>query len=75
MRKYLFAAAMITAIASPALADEVGVRVKPAPGVTVGETHQRTVIKERRPEDRTTVIKKKDDMGNSSKTVIHHDGD
>jgi len=76
--KYLFAAAMIAAIASPALADDVGVRVGPVgAGATVGESHDRdrdrTVVKEREPSDRKTVIKKEDDMGNREKTVIHHD--
>ena len=80
MKKYLFAAAMIGAMATPAFADDVGVRVGPVgAGATVGESHdrdrdrERTVIKEREPSDRTTVIKKEDDMG--SKTVIHHDRD
>ena len=37
MKKYLFAAAMVTAIAAPAFADEVGVHVGPVgAGVTVG---------------------------------------
>jgi hypothetical protein len=85
MKKYLFAAALVTAIAAPAFADDVGVRVGPVgAGVTVGESHDQyrdrdrdrtTVIKEREPSDRTTVIKKEDDMGNRSKTVIHHDND
>ncbi|WP_375787547.1 hypothetical protein ACE10Z_08635 [Bradyrhizobium sp. Pha-3] len=85
MRKYLFAAAMVTAIASPAFADEIGVRAGPVgAGVTVGESHEyrdrdrdrTTVIKEREPRsDRTTVIKKQDELGNRSKTVIHHDDD
>ena len=85
MKKYLFTAAMIGALATPAFADDVGVRVGPVgAGVTVGEGHEyrdrdrdrdRTVIKEREPSDRTTVIKKEDDMGNRSKTVIHHDND
>jgi hypothetical protein len=84
MRKYLFAAAMVTAIAAPAFADEVGVHVGPVgAGVTVGESHEyrdrdrdrTTVIKEREPADRTTVIKKQDEFGNRSKTVIHHDND
>lgn len=85
MKKYLFAAAMVTAIASPALADDVGVRVGPVgAGVTVGESHEyrdrdrdrTTVIKEREPRgDRTTVIKKQDELGNRSKTIIHHDDD
>ena len=81
MRKYLFAAAMIGALATPVLADEVGVHVGPVgAGVTVGEApprdHTTTVIKEREPrEDRTTVIKKQDEFGNREKTVIHHDHD
>ncbi|UGY01041.1 hypothetical protein [Bradyrhizobium quebecense] len=85
MRKYLFAAAMVTAIASPAFADEIGVRAGPVgAGVTVGESHEyrdrdhdrTTVIREREPRsDRTTVIKKQDEFGNRSKTVIHHDDD
>jgi len=83
MRKSLFAAAMVIAIATPVLADEVGVRVGPVgAGVTVGEPHYQyrdrdrdhtTVIKEREPRDSTTVIKKEDADGNRSKTVIHHD--
>ena len=85
MRKYLFAAAMVTAIASPAFADEIGVRAGPVgAGVTVGESHEyrdrdrdrTTVIREREPRhDRTTVIKKQDELGNRSRTVIHHDDD
>ncbi len=85
MRKYLFAAAMVTAIATPAFADEIGVRAGPVgAGVTVGESHEyrdrdrdrTTVIREREPRhDRTTVIKKQDELGNRSKTVIHHDDD
>jgi hypothetical protein len=79
----LLVAAVIGAIATPAFADEVGVRVGPVgAGVTTGETrdHDRdrdrdrtTVIKEREPRDRTTVIKKEDEDGNRSKTIIHHD--
>jgi hypothetical protein len=81
MKKSLFAAALIGIIAAPAFADEVGVRVGPVgAGVTVGESHDRdyrdrdhtTVIKEREPTDRTTVIKKEDSDGNRSKTVIHN---
>ena len=78
MRTYIFAAAMISAIAAPALADDVGVRVGPGGvGVTTGERHERdrTVTKEREPHDRTTVIKKKDELGNREKTVIDHDND
>jgi hypothetical protein len=87
MRKSLFAAAVIGVIAMPAFAEDVGVRVGPVgAGVTVGESHDHdrdrdrdrdhtTVIKEREPSDRTTVIKKEDADGNRSKTVIHHDND
>ena len=79
--KYLIVA--VALIATPALADEVGVRVGPVgAGVTVGQSpeyrdHDRdrtTIIKERpRDEDRTTVIKKEHGDGVESKTVIHHD--
>ena len=84
MKKYLFAAAMVAAVAAPAFADEVGVRVGPVgAGVAVGESHEyrdrdrdrTTVIRERAPAERTTVIKKEDAYGNRSKTVIHHDND
>jgi len=82
MRKYLLVAATLGALTVPALADDVGVRVGPVgAGVTVGESHDRdrdrdrdrTVVKEREPSDRTTVIKKDHDEGVESKTVIHHD--
>ena len=85
--KYALVIAAVAALATPAFADEVGVRVGPVgAGVTVGESHDRyrdrdydrdrtTVVKEREPSDRTTVIKKEDEFGNRSKTVIHHDND
>ena len=82
--KYVLMIATVAAIATPALADDVGVRVGPvSAGVTVGESHDRdrdrgrtTVIKEREPDrDRTTVIKKEHSDGDESKTVIHHDRD
>jgi hypothetical protein len=81
--KYALIIAAVAAIATPALADDVGVRVGPAgAGVTVGESHDRdrdrdrTVIKECKPDrDRTTVIKKEHGDGDESKTVIHHDRD
>jgi hypothetical protein len=86
MKKYLFIAAAVSALAAPAMADEVGVRVGPVgAGVTVGEGHRdydrdrdrdrdrTTVIKEREPSDRTTVIKKERDDGVESKTIIHRD--
>jgi len=78
MKKLLLVAAATCALAAPALADEVGVRVGPA-GVTVGEAprdrvDEKTVIRRDEPDrDRTTVIKKEDSDGNRSKTVIHHD--
>jgi hypothetical protein len=82
MKKYLIAAAIITAIAAPAFADDVGVKVGPVgAGATVGESHEhdrdrdRTVVKEREPADSKTVIKKEDENGNREKTVIHHDKD
>lgn len=84
MKSYLLAAALVSVIAAPALADEVGVHVGPVgAGVTVGESHEyraperdrTTIIKEREPVDRTTVIKKEDEFGNREKTVIHHDND
>jgi hypothetical protein len=83
MRKSLFIAAIIGAVATPAFADDVGVHVGPVgAGVTVGEPHDHdrdrdrtTVVKEREPSDRTTVIKKENADGDRSKTVIHHDND
>ena len=83
MRKSLLVAAVIGAVASPAFADEVGVRVGPVgAGVSVGEVHDHdrdrdrdrtTIIKEREPRDLTTVIKKEDADGERTKTIIHHD--
>jgi hypothetical protein len=84
MRKSLLIAALIGALATPALADEVGVHVGPVgAGVTVGDGHDRdrdrdrstTIVKEQEPRDKTTVIKKEDEDGNRSKTIIHHDND
>jgi uncharacterized protein YdeI (BOF family) len=83
MKKSLFVAALVVAMATPVLADEVGVRVGPVgAGVTVGEPHDQyrdrdrdhtTVIKEREPHDSKTVIKKEDADGNRTKTIIRHD--
>ena len=75
--------AAIAVLAGPAMADDVGVRVGPVgAGVTVGDGHdhdrdrdRETIVKEREPRDRTTVIKKEDEDGNRSKTIIHHDHD
>lgn len=78
MKKYVLAAGLVCALAIPALADEVGVHAGPVgAGVTVGEHRDtdRTVVKERAPGESKTVIKKQDEMGNRSKTVIHHDND
>jgi hypothetical protein len=80
--KYTLVIATVAALATPALAEEVGVRVGPVgAGVTVGEGHRdydrdrdrdrTTVIKEREPADRTTVIKKEHGDGVESKTIIH----
>jgi hypothetical protein len=81
--KYALVIATIAALATPALAEEVGVGVGVGPvgaGVTVGEGHRdvvrdhdrdrTTVIKEREPADRTTVIKKDHDDEVRSKTII-----
>jgi hypothetical protein len=79
MKKSLLIAAVIGAIATPAVADDVGVRVGPVgAGVTVGESpdyrdrdrdrDHTTVIKENEPREKT-IIKKEYDDG-SSKTVI-----
>jgi hypothetical protein len=69
--------ATLAALNSPALADDVGVRVGPVgAGVTVGEDHdrdrerERTVIKEREPTERTTMTKKDHDDGVRSKPII-----
>jgi hypothetical protein len=72
----------LAAIATPVLADDVGVRVGPVDaGVTVGESHDRdrdrdrTVIKDREPDrDRTTVIKKEHGDGDESKTTTVTNG-
>ena len=53
--KYALMIATVAAIATPALADDVGVRVGPVDaGVSVGESHDRD-----RDRDRTTVIKER----------------
>jgi hypothetical protein len=83
MKKVFMITAAIAVLAGPAMADDVGVRVGPVgAGVTVGDGHdhdrdrdRETIVKEREPRDRTTVIKKEDEDGNRSKTVIHHDND
>jgi hypothetical protein len=82
--KFVLIVATAAVLTTPALADDVGVGVGVGPvgaGVTVGEHHDyerdrdhTTVIKEREPTDRTTVIKKENEDGTRSKTVIHdHD--
>ena len=75
--KYAFVIATVAALATPAFAEDVGVRVGPVgAGVTVGESHRdydrdrTTVIKEREPSERTTVIKKQRDEAPREKTII-----
>ncbi len=77
--KYALVIAAVAALATPAFAEEVGVRVGPVgAGVTVGEGHRdvvrererTTVIKEREPAERTTVIKKDRDDDVRTKTII-----
>jgi hypothetical protein len=75
--KYALVFATVAALATPALADEVGVGVGVGPagaGVTVGQTPDRdrdrtTVIKEREPSEWTTVIKKEHEEPRT-KTII-----
>ena len=79
--RFALIVATAAVLATPAVADEVGVGVGVGPvgaGVTVGEHRDydrdrdhTTVIKAREPTNRTTVIKKEDQDGNRSKTVIH----
>ena len=80
--KYALVVITVAALVTPALAEEVGVGVGVGPvgaGVTVGAGHREydrdrertTVIKEREPAERTTVIKKDhDDDGVRTKTII-----
>src|ERR1700712_4181130 len=81
--KFALIVATVATLATPAFAEEVGVGVGVGPvgaGVTVGESnrdydrdrdHTTTVVKEREPTDLTTVIKKENEDGTRSKTVIH----
>jgi hypothetical protein len=82
--KFVLIVATVATLATPALAEEVGVGVGVGPvgaGATVGESRRdydrdrdrdhTTVIKEREPTDRTTVIKKENEDGARSKTIIH----
>jgi hypothetical protein len=83
MKKILLIAATVVTFTAPAMAEDVGVQVGPVgAGVTVGEGHrdydrdrvqEKTIVKEREPSDRTTVIKKEHGDGTESKTVIHKD--
>jgi len=84
MKKYALVMATVAALTTPALADDVRVGVGVGPvgaGVTVGSGHRdydrdrdrdrTTVIREREPSERTTVIKKDHGDGTRSKTIIH----
>jgi hypothetical protein len=84
MKKFALTIAAVAMLSTPALAEEVGVGVGVGPvgaGVTVGAGHRdydrdrdrsrTTVIREREPSERTTVIKKDHDDGTRSKTIIH----
>jgi hypothetical protein len=83
MKKVWLIALATCALAVPAMAEDIGVRVGPVgAGVTVGEGHrdydrdrvrERTVIREHEPRERTTIIKKDRGDGVESKTVIHRD--
>jgi hypothetical protein len=83
MKKVLLIALATCALAVPAMAEDIGVRVGPVgAGVTVGEGHrdydrdrvrERTVIREHEPRERTTIIKRDRGDGVESKTVIHRD--
>lgn len=83
MKKVLLIALATCALAVPAMAEDIGVRVGPVgAGATVGEGHrdydrdrvrERTVIREHEPRERTTIIKKDRGDGVESKTIIHRD--
>lgn len=78
--KYALIIATVAGLAAPALADEIGVRVGPVgAGVTVGQSRdydrdrdreRTTIIKEREPSERTTVIKRDNDDSVRTKTII-----
>ena len=66
MKRFMLASATIAALATPALADEVGAHVGPiGVGVTTGhgpdyDRDRTTIVKEHEPRDRTTVIKERE---------------
>ena len=80
--RYAIVIAALSALATPAAAEEVGVGVGVGPGgagVTVGQSRdldrdrvreRETVVKEREPADRTTVIKREHDDGMRTKTIV-----
>ncbi len=78
MKRIILAAVAASALAVPALADEVGVRVGPV-DATVGAGSSETVvkekevIKEREPREKVIVKEKTDPTVVEKKTVIHHD--
>ena len=78
--KHLLVIVAVAALVTPAMADDVGVHAGPVgAGVSVGEGHRdydrdrdhTTVIKEREPTDRTTVIKRENEDGTRTKTITH----
>ena len=63
--KYALIIAAVVGVAAPALADEVGVRVGPVgAGVTIGQSGRDY------DRDRTTIIKRDNDDGVRTKTII-----
>jgi hypothetical protein len=78
MKRIILAAVAASALAMPAFADEVGVRVGPV-GATVGSgpdrvVHEKEVVKEREPRDKVIVKEHHDHPVVEKKTIIHdHD--
>ena len=85
MRYASLTIAAAVAIATPALADDVGIHAAPpGAGVTIGSAHvhhdrdrddRTTVVRQDAPGDRATVITKEIADGVESRTVIHYDRD
>ncbi len=83
--RYALTIAAAVAIATPALADDVGIHAAPpGAGVTTGSGHggydrdrddRVTVVRQDAPGDRATVITREIADGVESRTVIHNDRD